>query len=135
MWFKMGLDILNCAAMRELRKPLNAHECGYSYRQLAFVCLLSVTAAGSANDIRDASDLSRIVDTTPKQAQIMWDILLRHGVLRKGPMGYSARDWMIERGVLGDATKRQRTPSATQGQQTQYQPRNPGQKRDNNDFG
>lgn len=70
------------------------------------------------------------------QAQIVWDILIKHGVLRKGPLGYSARQWMIERGILGDINKRRRQEQP-QGQQQvgQYPPHNPYQKRDSNDFG
>ena len=115
MWFKMGLEILNSAVMRELRLPKSSHECGYSYRQLAFIYLLSITATGGANDLQDAADLARLVDTTPKQAQIVWDVCIKHGVLRKGPQGYSARPWMIERGILGDISRRRRQDSQPQG--------------------
>lgn len=120
MWFKMGMDILNGDVVRELSRPVSFRDAAQNARKLSFINLLSVTAEDWANDIQDASDLARIVDTTPKQAQIVWDILIKHGVLRKGPMGYSALDWMIERGILGDTAKRRRPPSTTQGQQPQY---------------
>lgn len=123
MWFKMGLEILNSAVMRELRMPKASHECGYSYRQLAFIYLLSITATGGAQDLQDAADLARLVDTTPKQAQIVWDVCIKHGVLRKGPQGYSARPWMIERGILGDFERKHRKaePKGPSGPQTQTQ--------------
>ena len=108
MWFKMGIEILNSAFMRDLRRPKCAHDSGFVHRQLGLIYLLSITATGAANDLQDATDLARLVDTTPKQAQIVWDILIKHGVLRKGPQGYSARPWMIERGILGDFNKRRR---------------------------
>lgn len=75
---------------------------------LKFLQLLSETAEDRADDLQDAEDLARLVDTTPKQAQIVWDVLIKHNVLRKGPQGYSAKAWMIERGILGDARKWQR---------------------------
>ena len=96
---------------------------------MAFIYLLSITATGGANDLQDAADLARLVDTTPKQAQIVWDVCIKHGVLRKGPQGYSARPWMIERGILGDINKRRRQEQPQQGpsgQQTQQQPQPTG---------
>lgn len=123
MWFKMGLDILNCAVMRELRKRTQKDNSSV-FRELAFIYLLSITATGGANDLQDAADLARLVDTTPKQAQIVWDILIKHGVLRKGPQGYSARPWMIERGILGDFERKHRKPEPQQSQQPQ-QPQYP----------
>ena len=122
MWFKMGLDILNCAIARELAQAVARSDSGGRLRQFAFIYLLSLTATGGANDLQDAADLARLVDTTPKQAQIVWDILIKHGVLRKGSQGYSARPWMIERGILGDISRRRRQDSQPQGpagQQTQ----------------
>lgn len=123
MWFKMGLDILNCAVMRELRKRTQKDNSSV-FRELAFIYLLSITATGGANDLQDADDLARLVDTTPKQAQIVWDVCIKHGVLRKGPQGYSARPWMIERGILGDFERKHRKPEPQQSQQPQ-QPQYP----------
>lgn len=131
MWFKMGLDILNCAVMRELRKRTQKDNSSV-FRELAFIYLLSITATGGANDLQDAADLARLVDTTPKQAQIVWNVCIKHGVLRKGPQGYSARPWMIERGILGDISRRSRQdsqPHGPAGQQTQ-QPSQTGYRTD-----
>lgn len=132
MWFKMGLDILNSVPMREIVSPTAPHENKGIRRQMAFIYLLSITATGGANDLQDAADLARLVDTTPKQAQIVWDVCIKHGVLRKGPQGYSARPWMIERGILGDISRRRRQDSQPQGpagQQTQ-QPSQTGYRTD-----
>ena len=134
MWFKMGLDILNSSIMRELKLPLFRGDNGQNCRIVACIYLLSITATGGANDLQDAADLARLVDTTPKQAQIVWDVCIKHGVLRKGPQGYSARPWMIERGILGDFERKHRKTEPQQPQPPQPQ-RNPFQKRDSNDFG
>ena len=132
MWFKMGLDIFNSAIIRELGTSMFPHDNGFSVRKIAFIYLLSITATGGANDLQDSADLARLVDTTPKQAQIVWDVCIKHGVLRKGEQGYSARAWMIERGILGDFERRQRKAEP---QQPPQPTRNPFQKRDSNDFG
>lgn len=134
MWFKMGMDILNCAIMRELLTPMCVRDTSRDCRRIAFIYLLSITATGGANDLQDAADLALLVDTTPKQAQIVWDVCIKHGVLRKGPHGYSARPWMIERGILCDFERKHRKTEPQQPQPLQHQ-RNPFQKRDSNDFG
>ena len=109
MWFKCGADILNCAIMRDIEKRSSPKDnCG-RWRKYAFIELLSETAEDRADDLQDAADLARLVDTTEKQAQIVWDVLIKHNVLRRGPQGYSAKAWMIERGILGDTRKWQRS--------------------------
>lgn len=122
MWFKMGLELLNGAVMRELRRATRNGDSGGSPRAMAFIYLLSITATGGANDLQDAADLARLVDTTPKQAQIVWDVCIKHGVLRKGEQGYSARAWMIERGILGDFERRHRKAEPQPSQTTQQYP-------------
>lgn len=134
MWFKMGLYILNSAVLREICIPHYHRDSAKNDRTSAFIYLLSITATGGANDLQDAADLARLVDTTPKQAQIVWDVCIKHGVLRKEPHGYSARPWMIERGILGDFERKHRKTEPQQPQPPQPQ-RTPFQKRDSNDFG
>ena len=112
MWFKMGMDIMNCSVMRELGSLVQKDN-KFEYRKLAFIHLLSLTATGAANDLQNSSDLARIVDATPKQAQIVWDICIKHGVLRRGEYGYSATQWMIERNILGDFRRKERSYSSS----------------------
>ena len=114
MWFKMGMDIFNCAAWRGMAAVSKAHDSGSIFRKMAFIQLLSMTAEDYANDLQDADDLARLVDTTPKQAKIVWDVCIKHGVLRKGPQGYSAKPWMVERGILGDVDKYRKETQKTQ---------------------
>lgn len=105
MWFKCGADIINCSIMRELGARYTTKDnCG-RWRKYTFILLLSETAEDRADDLQDAADLARLVDTTPRQAQIVWDVCIKHNVLRRGPHGYSAKAWMIERGILGDTRK------------------------------
>ena len=134
MWFKMGLDILNSAVLREICIPHYHRDSAKNDRTAAFIYLLSITATGGANDLQDAADLARLVDTTPKQAQIVWDVCIKHGVLRKGSHVHGARGMRIGRGILGDFGRKHRKTEPQQPQPPQPQ-RNPFQKRDSNDFG
>lgn len=91
--------------MRDLRKRAYCKEAHGNNRMFIFILILSETAEDRADDLQDAEDLARLVDTTPKQAQIVWDVCIKHNVLRRGANGYSAKEWMIERGILGDTRK------------------------------
>lgn len=106
MWFKCGADMMNNIVMRDLSKPIMERDNYIKSRKFVFLFLLSETAEDRANDLQDADDLARLVDTTPKQAQIVWDVCIKHNVLRRGPQGYSAKQWMIERGIFGERAQR-----------------------------
>lgn len=121
MWFKCGAELLNCAIMRDLAMVYSKRDSCGIYRKYYFLLLLSETADDRADDLQDAEDLARLVDTTPKQAQIVWDVLIKHNVLRKGPQGYSAKAWMIERGILGDRTQWQQRQNGGGDNRQHYQ--------------
>ena len=121
MWFKMSMDILSCGFIRDIKLSYHKGDSAKYNRIVACISLLSITASGFGNDIQDSADLAMLVDTTPKQAQIVWDVCIKHGVLRKGEHGYSARPWMIERGILADMRKRKGTEDGGRGQQQQQQ--------------
>lgn len=118
MYFLFSENLNECDAMRVLQMPSHPHDSNGYRRRLCFIDLCYKTANGTEY-IQSASDLSKLGDISMKQAQIVWEILIKHGVLRKGPLGYSARPWMIERGILGDTTKRRSQPQGVAGQQTQ----------------
>lgn len=126
MWFKCGVDLLNNAVMRDLKARAENKDNQGRWRCFYLIVLLSETAEDRADDIQDAEDLARLVDTTPKQAQIVWDVCIKHNVLRRGPKGYSAKEWMIERGILGDTNKwrRNEEPSGHGGQYQQQESKN-----------
>ena len=107
MWFKCSQELLQNVIMRELFKAQKERDNYGKLRKYTFIQLLTETAEDRADDLQDADDLARLVDTTPKQARIVWDVLIKHNVLRQGPNGYSAKAWMLERGILGDTRKRQ----------------------------
>ena len=117
----MGMDILRCAPIHELSEQINKNDSNRDRRRFAFISLLTMTAEGVAECILDTDHLARIIDTTPRQAQIVWDVCIKYGVLRKVPNGYSARQWMIERGILVDVKRRGKTDEQHQPQsQTGY---------------
>ena len=113
MWFKMGLEIINCSVYRALEAPQKERDNLSAVRCLAFIHLLSWTAMGFADDLQHADDLSRFTSLSKPQALIVWEILQKHGVLQLAQNGYSCRQWMIERGFLGvqekDKTQEQRS--------------------------
>ena len=123
MYFLFSENLYESDAMRMLAQPYARGDSAQSTRKLALIELCYKTANGTEY-IQSASDLARLVDTTPKQAQIVWDILIKHGVLRKGPQGYSARPWMIERGILLDFERKHPKSEPQQSQQPQ-QPQYP----------
>lgn len=105
MYFLFNENLYESDAMRDLNSPAYGHDNHGCRRQMCLIDLLYRTANGTEN-IQNATDLSRLTNTNIKQAQIVWDILLKHGVLRQGPLGgYSAKPWMIERGIIGDINK------------------------------
>ena len=131
MYFLFDENFVNSAIVRELQTPAYPHDSKGEHRRLCFITLCYYTVVGHEN-IQDHIDLGKLLNTTTKQAQVVWDILIKHGVLRKGPQGYSARPWMIERGILGDISRRRRQDSQPQGpagQQTQ-QPSQTGYRTD-----
>lgn len=114
MYFLFDENFMNSAIIRELMNPAYPHDSKGCFRRMCFVDLCYFTVAGHEN-IQDCTDLGKLLNTPQKQARIVWDILIKHGVLRKGPQGYSARQWMIERGILGDISRRRRQDSQPQG--------------------
>ena len=131
MYFLFSENLYECDAMRSLQMSTHPHDCNGCRRRMCLIDLCYRTANG-AEYIQSVSDLSKLGDIGIKQAQIVWDILIKHGVLRKGPQGYSARPWMIERGILGDISRRRRQDSQPQepaGQRTQ-QPSQTGYRTD-----
>ena len=100
MWFKMSNDLFSCAAVRAIGGVAYRHDNGQDLRKFYFTRLLA-DAADGRDDLQDAADLARLLGATLKQTQIVWDVCIKFGVLRKGPKGYSAIDWMKENNLIG----------------------------------
>jgi len=131
MYFLFDENFMTGAVAQELQKPVCPHDSNGYRRRMCFIDLCYYTILGHEN-IQNHIDLARLTNIKQTQAQIVWDILIKHGVLRKGPQGYSARPWMIERGILGDISRRRRQDSQPQepaGQRTQ-QPSQTGYRTD-----
>lgn len=104
MWYKMSLDLLNSAVMRELGRPVRPKDTSAATRKFALIRLLALTSSGNAMDIQDERDLADILDLSEPQAKVVWDILIKHGVLRENfsRTGKNAKDWMVEQRMMGD---------------------------------
>ena len=127
MYFLFDENFMTGAVVQELQAPVHQHDSNGYRRRMCLIDLCYYTLLGHEN-IQNASELARLTNVKQTQAQIVWDILIKHGVLRKGAQGYSARPWMIERGILGDINKRRRQEQPQQPQQAQGQsPFIPGQ--------
>lgn len=99
-YFRMCDAILDCPCAQELAQQMTAHECGCHTRQLLFIRLL-VYALSPSKQFVDAASLSTYSGVSLKQCERVWDVCVRHGVLRKVDYGYSARAWLVENKFIG----------------------------------
>jgi hypothetical protein len=119
MWFKMSDKLLNGAVARDLLQSRGAGDRYGRDRLFAFIVLLAKTAAG-ISDLRNATDLQNLTGIGDKQAEIVWGILLKSGVLRVDGDYYTAVEWMMEQGIYGEKKRKAKettiqapTPSPT----------------------
>lgn len=98
-YFRMNNDIFMCPAALELSEKRNG-DSNSSMRVLIFIRILCYSIAGGVCFV-DAKSLSAMLNVALKQAQNVWDVCIKHSVLRKDGYGYSAREWMCENGFFG----------------------------------
>lgn len=110
MWFKMSSGLMDSEVFREIKKQKDFNFSNLEKKMITFFCL---TADDRANDLRDAQDLAQLLKTTEKQAAILWNACIKCRVLRETPEGFSAKPWMIEKGILGDTRPRGRKKDNT----------------------
>lgn len=110
MFFIFRENLIIGAVVSELLAPAYNHDSGGEKRHLAFIRLCYQTVSG-LDSVADPRALARAIDCTPKQAGIMWDILVKRGVLRRGPSGYSIKEWMKEQCLIGRLDRENRTES------------------------
>jgi hypothetical protein len=73
---------------------------------MLFIRLIT-SALSPSKEFIDASALARFYGVSQRQADRVWDACIRHGVLKKATYGYSARQWLIENGFLGNGKTRE----------------------------
>lgn len=110
MWFKMSSGLMDSEVFREIKKMKDFNFSNLEKKMITLFCL---TADDCANDLRDAQDLAHLLKTTEKQAAILWNACIKCRVLRETPEGFSAKPWMIEKGILGDTRPRGRRTDNT----------------------
>ena len=98
-YFRMNNDIFMCPAALELSEKRKG-DSNSSMRVLIFIRILCYSIAGGVCFV-DAKSLSAMLNVALKQAQNVWDVCIKHSVLRKDGYGYSAREWMCESGFFG----------------------------------
>ena len=98
-YFRMCDEILDCPCAQELAERAERDNMAAS-RLLLFIRLL-VYALSPSKCFVDAQALSVYSGVAPKQTQRVWDVCIKHGVLRKAGYGYSAREWLVENKFIG----------------------------------
>lgn len=107
-WWKCSRQLELLAISVDLKKSAGRGDSKHLERMYLFQMLLSESAEGTVFcDFKSIKSLSK---STEIQCSIVWDICQKHNVLRKDGNGYSAREWMLEQGLLPDEQK-QTTPS------------------------
>ena len=97
-YFRMSDEILSLPCVRDLMECTKGDN-GAGRRFLSFICILTESVSGG-KEFRDAQSVSTITGVGAKDAQRVWDICVRHGVLRKATYGYTAWDWLIDGGFI-----------------------------------
>lgn len=98
-YFRMSDAILDCPCALELAVKGNGDHCAFT-RLFLFIRLL-VFALSPSKCFTDAQALAVYSGVAPKQTQRVWDVCIKHGVLRRAGYGYSAREWLIENKFIG----------------------------------
>ena len=99
VFFKMCDEILDSKPAQELaqKSPRDRFD---STRVLLFIKLLTYALSPSKQFV-DAAALADFSGAPLKQAEKVWEVCRKHGVLRMADYGYTARAWMVENGYLG----------------------------------
>jgi|GEM_PF-7085124 len=101
-WWKADPDIFESKIMKLIESPTHKRDQCVSHRALCFLKLLFFSCREQC--FLDAADLSRSARVSKHQASVVWDICIAEDVLRPTAdgEGYSALEWMVERGYFGD---------------------------------
>ena len=100
-WIRIGEDIKRTRIYRAINANMGK---GDHCNGARFAILIQIFLA-SANGVSwgSAGDLAQDLACNAKQASIVWDLCIQHGVLAGTPDGYSADQWLRAQGMLGSA--------------------------------
>lgn len=108
MWFKMSSKIIKSVVMQDLTASFFRGDRFGAERAFAAISLFCDTADGAACNLRDARDLAYLTRISDKQAEIIWGVLTKHGVLRADDGGgYSCTQWMKDAGIIGEKKRKE----------------------------
>ena len=104
MWFKMSSELLHHPALWQVERPQSHSDSLGCIRLCAAIRLLCASADGIV--FADIPQMRRYTRIGERNSQIVWDELVASGVLRQVDGGWSARAWMAEQGLFGDAPRK-----------------------------
>ncbi len=99
-WWKCSSNINLLDVCSELKKTSGRGDSKSCERMFVFYCTLSESSNGII--FYTPNSLQIFTQSTQTQCKIVWDICIKHNVLRKDGNGYSASEWMHEQGLLPD---------------------------------
>ena len=101
MWFKMDTDYLY--KERAVMRCFNTFGRGDSLKETRAFTLVQILGASANNQWwRDAGEMARMLHRPKKSCEQVWQICIEENVFRPFDDGFNAREWMIEKGLLGD---------------------------------
>ena len=97
-YWKCSRQVFFTPIMTILSKPLNRNDNQMLVRECIFLKLLSYCSDGYV--FSDHEHATRVLDLPHIQCKRVWELCEEHNILRECPGGYSANDWMSEKGLL-----------------------------------
>lgn len=112
MWFKMDTDLIT-RSKPFMRCNESKYNGDYAFAQRSIILIQALAESANEASWRDAGEMSRMLHRPKKSCEQVWQICIEEGVLRPCEGGYNAREWMIEKGLLGDtrSEEQKRAPS------------------------
>lgn len=100
LYFRMCNAVLDHPCAVELGQSCGKGDRFQSQRVLVYIRLL-ICALVPSKEFRDYKALGKFFGLSEAQAQIVWDICIRYGVLRQAEYGYNAHDWLVDNNFVG----------------------------------
>lgn len=104
-WWKCSNKLYLTEPVISLSENRGKYAAGKIIRIYSFIRLLDFSSEGFC--FASHEHLSKVTGNQIGQCQIVWDICIKYGVLRKTKGGYSAREWMEEQGLLPEEEPKQ----------------------------
>lgn len=106
-YFRMSDAFMDTRIAADVGRPMGRGD-RFSAERLLTYTRIAIAALSPSKAFRDAEALSTSMGVSMKQAQIVWDICIEHGMLRPDGYGYTARAWLRENNFIGRYDKADR---------------------------